>query len=204
MRPISLIVGAVCALLAVPALAQAPEGTPVNIRGKVEKLDGQTLLVKSRDGQELQVTLAPGFGVLGIVKAKFADIKQGDFIGVAAAPQKDGKLHAQEVLIFPEAARGTGEGSYPWDLRGKGDTMTNATVSGIVGEAHAHVVHLTYKGGEQTITVSSRTPVVTFKPGDPGLLKPGTTIFMRATKKPDGSIVAARAIAEQNGVKPPM
>lgn len=204
MKPISLIAGAFCALLAVPALAQAPEGTPTNIRGKVEALDGQMLMVKARDGKELHVMLAPGFGVLGIIKAKRADIKQGDFIGVAALPGKDGKLHAQEIVIFPEAARGMGEGHYPWDLRGKGDTMTNATVSGIVNQSTSRVLTLTYKDGEQEITVSSRTPVVTFMPGDLGLLKPGATIFMRATKKPDGTIVAARAIAEQNGVKPPM
>ncbi|MGO8918421.1 MAG: hypothetical protein ACLQJR_21180 [Stellaceae bacterium] len=205
MRPISLIVGALCALLAVPALAQTPGGTPTNIRGKVETLDGQKLMVKSRDGQELQVTLAPDFAVLGVIKAKRADIKQGDFLGIAAAPGKDGKLHAQEILIFPEAARGTGEGHYAWDLRGKGDTMTNATVSGIVNQSKSRVLTLTYKGGEQEITVSSRTPVVTFKPGDLGLLKPGATVFIpRASKQPDGTLVAARAIAEQNGVKPPM
>lgn len=205
MRPISLIAGALCLLLAAPALAQAPEGTPVNIRGAVEQLDGRTLTLKSRDGQELRLALAPDFAVLGVLKARFADIKPGDFVGIAAAPGKDGKLHAQEVLIFPEAARGTGEGHYSWDLRGKGDTMTNATVAGIVREAQRHVLHLTYQGGEQEITVSSRTPVVTFKPADLGLLKPGATVFIpRATKMPDGTIVAARAIAERNGVKPPM
>jgi hypothetical protein len=205
MRPKSLIAGALCLLFALSAQAQAPDGTPVNIRGKVEQLDGKALKVKSRDGQELQVTLAPDFGVLGVLKAKFADIKQGDFVGIAAAPGKDGKLHAQEVLIFPEAARGMGEGHYGWDLRGKGDTMTNATVSGIVGEARHHVLHLTYKGGEQEITVSPRTPVVTFKPADLGLLTPGATIFIpRASKQPDGTLLATRAIAEQNGVKPPM
>lgn len=205
MRAISLVAGAVCLLLAIPAWAQAPEGTPLNVRGTVEQLEGQALKVKSRDGTELQVTLAPDFAVLGVLKARFADIKQGDFVGIAAAPGRDGKLHAQEILIFPEAARGMGEGHYAWDLRGKGDTMTNATVSGIVGEARHHVLHLAYKGGEQEITVSSRTPVVTFKPADLTLLKPGATIFIpRATRKPDGTILAARAIAEQNGVKPPM
>jgi hypothetical protein len=205
MRPMSLIAGALCLLLAAPALAQAPDGMPVNLRGQVEQLDGRMLKLKSRDGQELQVALAPDFAVLGVLKARFADIKQGDFVGIAAAPAKDGKLHAQEVLIFPEAARGMGEGHYAWDLRGKGDTMTNATVTGIVGEARHHVLHLTYKGGEQEIIVSARTPVVTFKPADLGLLKPGATVFMpRATKKPDGTLVASRAVAEQDGVKPPM
>jgi hypothetical protein len=204
MRTISLITGAVLALLALPALAQAPEGTLTNVRGKVAKLDGQTLVVKARRGPDVTVALAPNFGVLGVVKLKRADIKQGEFVGIAAAPGKDGKLHAQEVLVFPEAARGTGEGHYPWDLRGKGDTMTNATVSGMVSQAHAQVLKLSYKGGEQEILVSTRTPIVTFKPASPALLKRGAAIFVRALKKPDGTIVARNVIVEQDGIKPPM
>lgn len=204
MRTISLITGAVLALLALPALAQTPEGTLTNVRGTVAKLDGQTLVVKARRGPDVTVALAPNFGVLGVVRLKRADIKQGEFVGIAAVPGKDGKLHAQEVLIFPEAARGTGEGHYPWDLRGKGDTMTNATVSGMVSQAHAQVLKLSYKGGEQEILVSTRTPIVTFKPASPALLKPGAAVFLRALKKPDGTIVAQRVIAEQDGVKPPM
>ena len=204
MRRISLVLGAVVALLAVPAIAQTPEGTLVNVRGKVDKVDGQMLMVKERKGEDVHVMMAPNFGVLGMVKAKLSDIKEGDFVGIAAAPGKDGKLHAQEVLIFPEAARGTGEGHYPWDLRGKGDTMTNATVSGVVSATKGRTLKLNYKGGEQEIAVGPRTPVVTFKPADMGLLKPGAVVFIRALKKPDGSIVAQRALAEQDGTKPPM
>lgn len=204
MKPISLIAGALIALFTLPALAQTPQGTLTNVRGTVVKLDGQTLLVKPRKGADVPVALASGYAVLGVVKLKRIDIKQGDFVGVAAAPGKDGKLHAQEVLIFPEAARGTGEGHYAWDLRGKGDTMTNASVSGIVSEARSRVLKLSYKGGEQEIMVSSRAPVVTFKPADASLLKPGAAVFVRGLKKPDGTIVAQRVVAEQNGVKPPM
>jgi hypothetical protein len=204
MKPMSLIAGALIALFTLPALAQAPQGTPTNVRGTVVKLDGQTLLVKPRKGDDVPVTLASGYTVLGVVRLKRVDIKEGDFVGVAAAPGKDGKLHAQEVLIFPEAARGTGEGHYDWDLRGKGDTMTNATVSGVVSEARSRVLKLSYKGGEQEIMVSSRVPVVTFKPANASLLKPGAAVFARALKKPDGTIVTQRIIAEQDGVKPPM
>jgi Domain of unknown function (DUF5666) len=204
MKPISLIAGALIALFTLPALAQTPQGTLTNVRGTVVKLDGHTLLVKPRRGADVQVALASGYAVLGVVKLKRIDIKQGDFVGVAGAPGKDGKLHAQEVLIFPEAARGTGEGHYAWDLRGKGDTMTNATVSGVVSEARSRVLKLSYKGGEQEIMVSSRVPVVTFKPADASLLKPGAAVFVRALKQPDGTIVAQRVVAEQNGVKPPM
>src|SRR5579863_1546987 len=205
MRPISLMVGALVALLAVPAFAQAPEGTLTNVRGKVEKLDGQTLMVKARDGKTVTVTLADKFGVLGIVKSSLTDIKPGQFIGTAALTQKDGKLHAQEVLIFPPGVR-PGEGHYPWDLKGKEDTMTNADVVELdsVAKGKAVLLKLKHKDGANEVVVDSKTPVVTFAPDTAALLTKGTTIFIRALKKPDGTIVAQNVVAEKNGVKPPM
>ena len=203
----SLSVGALTALIAVPVYAQAPDGTPTRVRGKVEKLDGSTLVVKARDGKDVPVMLAPDFAVLGIKKVKLSDIKQGDFVGVAATPGDGGKLNAEEVLVFPEAARGTGEGHYPWDRDLKpssGETMTNATVSGIASAPKGRVLKVQYKGGEQEIVVGPKVPVVTFVPDDKKLLKTGATVFVPALKKTDGTIVANRVVAEKDHVKPPM
>ena len=200
----SLFVGALIALLALPAAAQnAPEGTPMRIRGTVEKLDGQMLTVKSREGPELTIALAPNFTVAAVVKKSLADIKTGDFVGAASTKGTDGKLHALEVLIFPEALRGTGEGERAWDLT-PDSLMTNATVAGIASAAQGQALKVTYKGGESEIIVAPNTPVVTFAPGDASLLKPGAAVFIGAIKKPDGSLTAARVNAEKDGVKPPM
>ena len=57
-------------------------------------------------------------------------IQSGKFVGTAAMPGADGSLAALEVLVFPEAARGTGEGHSQWDLQ-PGSTMTNATVTAV-------------------------------------------------------------------------
>jgi len=199
-----LLAGALIALLALPVAAQnAPQGTPTRIRGTVEKLDGQTLTVKSRDGQQLTIMLAPNFTVSGVVKKSLADIKAGDFVGAASTKGTDGKLHAIEVLIFPEALRGTGEGERPWDLV-PDSLMTNATVAGIAGAAQGQDLKVTYKGGESEIIVAPSTPIVTFAPGDASLLKPGAAIFTIALKNADGSLSAARVTAEKDGVKPPM
>jgi len=206
MRSLSLAIGALVALLALPAAAQAPEGTLTNVRGKVAKVEGKTLTVKSREGRAVAVAMADNFTVLGVKKVNLSDIKAGDFIGTAAVPGKDGKLHAQEVLLFPEAARGTGEGHYGWDLRGKNDTMTNATVAQVasVSKGDTAVLQLKHKDGTNEVVVGPKTPVVTFAPDSMSLLKPGAAIFIRAVKKPDGTIVANRAIVEKDGVKPPM
>ena len=200
MRPISCLAGAILALLVLPALAQ--EGTPTRIRGTIEKLDGETLVVKSREGQELSVILSNDLKVSAVSKAQLSDIKRGDFIGTAAVPGTDGKLHAQEVLIFPEALRGTGEGYRPWDLT-PDSTMTNATVAEVAEGAKGRLLKLKYKDGEKEIDVPME-PVVTLAPSDPDLLQPGTAVFIPATTAANGTLAASRVIAGKDGVQPPM
>ena len=120
----STIAAVLTTLFVLPALAQTPPaGTPTRIRGTVEKLEGRTLQVKSREGQSVTIALAPNYTVSGIAKRSLADIKPGDYVGAASMKGADGKLHALEVLIFPEAMKGVGEGHYPWDLQ-PGSMMT--------------------------------------------------------------------------------
>jgi hypothetical protein len=201
MRPISCLAAAILALLVVPTFAQ--EGTPTRIRGTIEKLEGQTLIVKSREGQELSIALANDLKVSAVEKAQLSDIKQGDFIGTAAVPGTDGKLHAQEVLIFPEALRGAGEGHRPWDLT-PDSTMTNATVAEVAEGAKGRLLTLKYKDGEKEIEVPMEAPIVTLAPGDPSLLQPGTVVFISATKAGDGTLSTSRVTAGKDGVAPPM
>jgi len=48
-------------------------------------------------------------------------------------------------------------------------------------------------------------PIVTFAPGDKADLKPGTKIFIGASKKlPDGTLQAARVNYGKDGLTPPM
>ena len=199
-----LLAGALIALLALPAAAQnAPEGTPTRIRGTVEKFDGQTLKVKSREGQELTIALAPNFTVSYLVKKSLADIKDGDFVASTSVKGTDGKNHSVELRIFPEAMRGVGEGQYPWDLS-PGSLMTNATVSGVTGAPQGQTLKVTYKGDESELVVGPDTPIFGYGAGDMSRLKPGAAVFIVAPKKPDGSLTAAGVTAEKDGVKPPM
>ena len=126
-----LLAGALIALLILPAGAQqAPQGTPTRIRGTVEKLDGQALTVKSREGETVTIALADNVAVAYLVKKNVSDIKPGDYIASTGIKGTDGKLHAIEVRSFPESLRGVGEGQYPWDLK-PDSVMTNATVGTI-------------------------------------------------------------------------
>ncbi len=197
---------AVAALaLAAPiiAIASAQE-PPVRVRGTIDGIDGQTMSVTTRDGTKLTIKIADNVAVAGVVKASMSDIKPGSYVGIAGMPQEDGSQRALEVLIFPEAMRGTAEGFRPWDLR-PSSSMTNATVSEVTAKVDAQTLTLKYKDGEKTVVVPSGVPIVAFVPGDRSELKAGAKIFIAgAAKQPDGSLVAARIGVGRDGLTPPM
>jgi hypothetical protein len=204
MRAISLAAAGLVALMAVPAVAQTPPANPpVRVRGTVDKLDGQTLMVKSRDGSELTIALAPDYKVAYLVKRTLADIKPGDYVASAGVKAPDGKIYAVEVRIFPQALRGVGEGQYPWD-QGPDSVMTNATVTGTAQATTGEVLTVSYKGKTSDYIVKPDCPVFGYAAGDASLLKPGAAVFVVAQKKPDGTLTAARITAEKDGIKPPM
>jgi hypothetical protein len=176
----------------------------VRVRGTIERVEGQTLVVKSREGAELKVVLADNGVVVAIVKASLSDIKQGSFVGVTGMPQADGSQKAVEVHIFPEAMRGTGEWHRPWDLRPQ-STMTNANVERTVAGVDGHTLTLKYKDGEKKIIVVPETAIVTYVPADKSELKPGVKIFIAAAnKQPDGTLQAPRVNFGKDGLTPPM
>jgi hypothetical protein len=203
MRKIALA-AAMIGVLVMPAFAQAPPASPpVRVRGTVDKLDGQNLTVKSKDGQLLTIALDPKVAVITLVKKTIADIKDGDFVASTGMKGTDGKIHAIEVRIFPEAARGVGEGQYPWDLT-PDSIMTNATVNGIAAAPDGKVLKVTYKGTTSEYVVGPDVPVLANGPGDISLLKPGVAVFVIALKQADGKLTSARMYAEKDGIKPPM
>ena len=201
MRPKSFLVAIFVAVSALTAAAQNP---PARIRGTVEKLDGQTLMVKSRDGQSLSIALAPNFTVRAVVAKTVADIKPGDFVASTSVKGADGKLRAIEVHILPESLRGVvREGQSPWDLV-PDSLMTNATAAQITSAPEGQVIKVTYEGGEAEVIIPPGIPIVGYVPGDPSLLKSGAAVFITAQKKPDGTLTASSVTAEKDGVKPPL
>jgi hypothetical protein len=141
--------------------------------------------------------------VYGLENRRLTDIKPGDFVASGGVRGTDGKIHAVEVRIFPEALRGAGEGQRPWDVKPEG-VMTNATVGTVATTGAGGVVHVTYKGGESEYIVGPDVPVLAYVAGDRTLLKRGAAVVILAQKAPDGSLSANRVTAEKDGVKPPI
>ena len=180
----------------------------VRIRGTIEKVDGQNLEVKSRDGKNLKVVLAEKPRFTAIVKAALSDLTPDAYIGVTAMPNADGSQQAVAIHIFQPAQRGTGEGHRPWDLQ-PGSTMTNAAIATTVAGTDGQVVTVRYKDkdkvDEKKVIVTPKTVIVRYVPGDRADLKAGVHVFLNNAKPmPDGSIEAPTVSYGRDGVRPPM
>ena len=198
-----LAFAAAFALGLTPALAQNAPAASARATIETVSADGAALRVRTRAGEDQTVHLSPTTRFVLVLPATLADVKPGSFIGVAALPGEGSELKAMEVHIFPEAMRGTGEGFRPFDLAPK-SSMTNGAISARVDAAAGPKLTVTYKGGEQTIVVDPKTPIVALAPGARTDLKPGAAIIARGPKQGDGSIDAAFVSVGKDGLVPPM
>ena len=201
----AMIAGCVLALAGTALAQQAP--APARIRGQIEKVDGNALTVKARDGAIYTVNVPDTVRVTSIVKASLGDIKPNSYIGVTAMPEPDGSQKAIAIHIFTEQQRGTGEGHRPWDLR-PGSTMTNAAVETTAASVDGQVLTVKYKSADKTeekkVIVPADAAIVAFQPGDKSELKAGAqVIIFGAQKQADGTLTAP-AVNVGRGVTPPM
>jgi hypothetical protein len=191
-----LLAGPAVLLGAGPALAQLPR----RMSGVIEAVVGDQMAVRLHDGTIAAIVVTPNTRIGALVNRALADIRPGDFVGTASVRGTDGKRHALEVHIFPEAMRGTGVGSRP--MEEPGQTMTNATVAEVAVAPSGHELTLKYPGGRQVIEVAPTTRIVELIQGDRGLLKPGAAVMVFATPGPAGHFSATFIQAEKDGVKP--
>ena len=188
------------------AHAQAPQGKPVTIRGKITAVESRSLRVATTSG-EVSVRFPDDVRIGGVAAAQLSEITAGNYVGTTAVKQADGNLKALEVHIFPETSRGTGEGHRPWDLQ-PGSTMTNANVEQVeqvaVEKVQGQMLTLSYKGGQQKVFIPPGTPIVKNVSADRSLLKAGTGVFIPAVQSEDGTLTATRITVGVGGIMPPM
>jgi antitoxin component of MazEF toxin-antitoxin module len=155
-----------------------------------------SLSVKTRDGKDVQVTLAPDTAVATAKKTTLAELKD-KYVGVTSE-EKGGKLVAVEVHAIPPQAP---SGHMPWDLK-PGSGMTNANLASQAKVTGGDEITMKYKDGEKKIVVPPGTPVVGFEQGTLADLKPGETIFTGARNE-GGKLITQRISVSKDGVNPP-
>jgi len=174
----------------------------------------------------LTVSITPATRYVGSGKALFADIKPGDYAG-ATFPLPTGEhLRAQEVFLYADTLRGTGEGRFP-----EGDrVIINGTATAVKSSApqdrqdgtlilHYHGATLTGLGLGKTlcegratpapfasalacesdaqIEVRPGTPVSLLSEGDKSLLVPGSMVTVAVATTDDGKSIARGVIVEK-------
>lgn len=171
------------------AASDAPAVT--RVRGVLQDMSANALTIQTYDGKSVRVPIDTKTNFAWVVGSSLSTLKDGDFVGTATTGPDDA-LRAVELVIFPEAMRGTGEGHYPWDVPGAiaskgGDVngssaMTNGTVdaqsamtNGTVEQSamtNGTVTAGAGKAGETRLTIS-------YKGGKAQVLVPAGTPIVR-------------------------
>jgi hypothetical protein len=202
MHRLALLAFAGFAMLAVtPTLAQnTPRPPTARIAGVIAGLAGSELDVTDDDGSKAAVMLGDKTRIVLSGPIAIDDIKAGSYIGAGAMADGKGGNTAIQITVFPESARGLGEGFRQWD-QGPNSTMTNGTVSEVTGTSN-RTLTVTYKGGQQSVTIPDGTPLVTFAPADNTALVAGAHVVVRAFKGADGTLTAAFVTVGKDGSVP--
>src|SRR3569623_1059456 len=183
-------------------LAQAQQ--PGRIRGQIEKADGGTLAVKTRDGAMLTVKVDANTRVSALEKASLADIKTDTFIGIAGMPRPDGGIEAFSIHIFLPAQRGVvPDRTGPWDAR-PGSSMTNAYVESAVTAKDGTTLTVKFKDGQKKVEVSPQTAIAAAAKGDASERKAGAQIIIFGWEKQADGAVLAKTMYVGRGLTPAM
>ncbi len=190
------------------AHAQQQRQQTQRLNGTIERIDGNTIFAKGRDGGEIRLKLADNAAVTTVLKATVADIKPGAYIGSGAMPQPDGSQKAIEVHIFARPQADNGHHYAGWYGAPNG-TMTNGFVepTGTVGAALAGAGEpsfvVKYHDGEKRIIVPANAHIVRYVDGSKDDLRVGAPFRAQAAaKQADGTYTASNISVGKDGGRP--
>ena len=170
----------------------------MRVRGTVTSLDGDVLSVKTREGKDVKIQLAPDAQVVTTKKVSADEFKSGSYVGVTSVKGPDGRLLAKRVhALGPQVPQMHGA----WDGI-PNSMMTNSNITSITKAGSGNELTLTTKDGEQKILVNAETEYYNFVPGTRADLKKGETIFTGARVDGD-KLLTQRVTVSKDGVKPP-
>jgi hypothetical protein len=204
-RTPQIMAAAIVAAIATTAvMAQAQN---VRVRGTIESVDGNNVMVKSRDGASLKLVLKDNANIRGVVKASLADVKAATNVAITSRPRADGTLQAVELRIFPPGPFNSFHGD--WDLTpGSPTFMTNGAAQTSVAAVDGQVLTVEYKippdkTDVKKILVTPQTIIATTVASSKAELKPGLRVFVaNAPRLPDGSLDVANIQVEKE-IPPP-
>jgi hypothetical protein len=193
----------------------------------VVSFDGTTLVVapfpagpggEAKPGETMRFTVLPDTRYVATRKAALTDIKIGDFAGAAVRAGSGDRLRAEEIFLYPDALRGTGEGRFTE----KGRLMINGTVSAVApGRLTLHYRGLAPNGklcegrapppaiasrltctGDAVVGAGDSVPVTALTVGDASMVVPDAVVTVSVAKNGEGGKVTPGLIVEKPDVSP--
>jgi hypothetical protein len=230
------------ACAAVVAAAQGYAAEPVvRVKAKLSAFDGalmklQTVPAKGaksneKGGEDFSVAVTDQTRYVGSAPSSFSAIKTGDYVGAAVSEGRGGSLTSQEIYLYADPLRGTGEGRFPEGER----LMVNGTVTDVKPAPddksdgsftlHYRGAVLSSAGPNRTVCEGRASPpafasalacqadaVIEVKPGakvsalsvgDKDLLKPGVLVTVAMTKAEDGKRNIGLGVVVEPAEQPP-
>lgn len=235
-----------CAVVFVAAQCFGALAAPpvVRVKAQLTAFDGQVMTLvalppspkepaaaqgAAKPGESFTVSVLPGTRYVGSDKAVFASLKPGDYAGAAVTEGRGGRLRAQEVYLYAESLRGTGEGRFAE----AGRLIINGTASTVQPAApdskQNGTLNLHYRGAvltglgrgrtvcegrasppayasplacdaDATIEILPDTAVRSLTEGDKRLLVPGSLVTVAMTRSADDKKVTPGVIVEKTVV----
>jgi hypothetical protein len=184
---------AVLSIVASMAMAQVPQ----SLRGKIESVASQTLVVKARDGTMTNVKLPDDVHVFTLKQASLADLKRGGLVGTTAIAQMSGPQKAVEIYIFPDEANH--EPNVPTKVIGRERKILSYT-EGSVLDNKDQVLTIKYTDGEKTMAMPANVRIVMLVPATVADIKAGQYFLVPNGKPSSLGTLASTIIVGSNSV----
>jgi len=137
------------------------------VRGAISAVKGDVISVGGK-----QVRVGEKTEILFMQPIVLGDIKPGSFLAVTSQKGPGGQLTAIEIRVQP---RPVSPGHRPFDGRDD-QTMTNATLDGMVQASTGRELSLSYPGGSQKIVVPESAALFALVPGNRSQLVVGAPV----------------------------
>jgi hypothetical protein len=180
---------AMLSIVASIAMAQVPQ----RLRGKIENVASQSLVVKARDGTMRNVRLADDVHVFMPKQASLSDLKHGSLIGAAAIAQADGDQKVMQIYIFPDERGHEANVLADISVEGRENEILRYT-EGSVSDTKDQFLTMKYSGGEKKMTMPANVRIVLLVRATVADIKAGQYFLV-----PNGTPVSLGTLASTTG-----
>jgi hypothetical protein len=183
---------------------------PERIRGQIAAVDATSMIVKTRDGDKVRLSLKEHSSILSLSESSFTDVEFGSYVGSVSKRLDEYSpivrdsmswLHqGYELRIFDEQLRGLALGHMEWDL-----TQESVMTHGWVDDLEVRVISIKYGPTEEEETdveIARDVPIFKLSVGDKSQIKPGANVLAGAQNGEDGDYLAVYVMVGQDGIVP--